>query len=109
MSDESRRDERCPHGVRWPHECKDCLAAPPGSAEYVAAKCLREEVARFKRTNRFTPMEVTGFYIQAAVVLDEHEAMVKALRTIRDYYSGAGYIGALAESALPPNRDIGTK
>lgn len=54
-------------------------------------------------------MEVTGFYIQAAVVLDEHEAMVKALRTIRDYYSGAGYIGALAESALPPNRDIGTK
>jgi len=36
MSDDTRRNERCAHGVRWPHECKDCLheselAAVPGS------------------------------------------------------------------------------
>jgi hypothetical protein len=62
---------------------------------------LREEVERFKATNRFTPMDVTGFYIQAAVVLHEHRDMVKALRIIRDYYSGAGYIGQIADAALP--------
>ena len=76
-----------------------------GSAAYIPAQCLREEVERFKRTNRFTPMEVTGFYLQAAVVLYEHETMVKALQAIRNYYGGAGYIGSLAESALPPNSD----
>jgi hypothetical protein len=38
---------------------------------YDPVKCLQEEVDRFKKTNTFTPMEVTGFYIQAAVVLDE--------------------------------------
>jgi hypothetical protein len=26
MSDKIKRGERCKHGVRWPHECKDCLA-----------------------------------------------------------------------------------
>lgn len=25
MSDDPRRNERCRHGIRWPHECKDCL------------------------------------------------------------------------------------
>ena len=61
------------------------LAAPSGSAsDYNPAECLRKEVERFKATNRFTPMDVTGFYIQAAVVLDEHRRMVEALREIRD-------------------------
>jgi phage shock protein A len=40
-------------------------------SDYDPVKCLQEEVDRFKRTNRFTAMDVTGFYIQAAVVLDE--------------------------------------
>jgi ribosomal protein S7 len=58
---------------------------PAGSAsDYNPAQCLRAEVERFKATNRFTPMDVTGFYIQAAVVLDEHRRMVEALRQLSE-------------------------
>lgn len=58
--------------------------------EYIPSQCLREEVQRFKRTNTFTPMEVTGFYIQAAVVLDEHAAMVEELADLRTLLKSAG-------------------
>lgn len=53
-------------------------------SDYNPAKCLRAEVERFKATNRFTPMDVTGFYVQAAVVLDEHRRMVEALRQLSE-------------------------
>lgn len=39
------------------------------SDHYNPIKCLREEVERFKATNRFSPMLVTNFYAQASVVL----------------------------------------
>ena|ERR1039457_6711938 len=61
------------------------LAPATGSAsDYHPAQCLRAEVERFKATNRFTPMDVTGFYIQAAVVLDEHRRMVEALKQLSE-------------------------
>lgn len=61
------------------------LAGAHGSAfDYNPSRCLRAEVERFKSTNRFTPMEVTGFYIQAAVVLDEHRRMVEALKQMAE-------------------------
>lgn len=61
------------------------FADATGSApDYNPAQCLRAEVERFKATNRFTPMEVTGFYIQAAVVLDEHRRMVEALKQLSE-------------------------
>ena len=70
--------------------------------DYNPAKCLREEVERFKATNRFTPMDVTGFYIQAAVVLDEHRRMVEALRLFRDCEGSFGEnIRRIAARALP--------
>jgi hypothetical protein len=62
----------------------DCAPRTCSASDYNPAKCLREEVERFKATNRFTPMDVTGFYIQAAVVLDEHRRMVEALKLFRD-------------------------
>lgn len=103
------QEYKCPKcGCEWETldapNCPRCssFAAPPGSAAYVAADCLREEVRRFKQTNRFTPMEVTGFYLQAAVVLDEHEVMMRALREILDYGCD-GNIAAIARLALPPN------
>ena len=77
---------------------------PPatGSAsDYNPAQCLRAEVARFKATNRFTPMDVTGFYIQAAVVLDEHRRMVEALKEIRDTNWNSAKCGKIAARALP--------
>lgn len=39
-------------------------------SDYNPVECLQEEVDRFKQTNTFNPMQVTGFYIQAAVVLN---------------------------------------
>lgn len=36
---------------------------------YDAVEALEAEVKRFKATNRFTPMEVTNFYVQAGLVL----------------------------------------
>lgn len=57
--------------------------------DYNPADSLREEVARFKATNTFTAMDVTGFYIQAAVVLDEHRRMAEALKLVLLFHSGS--------------------
>ena len=48
-------------------------------SDYDPVKTLQAEVNRFKATNRFTPMEVTGFYIHAAVVLDELKSIKEAV------------------------------
>jgi len=77
---ESSRDWRTLTARRqWPDE-KAHLRQP----DYNPAQCLLTEVERFKATNRFTPMDVTGFYIQAAVVLDEHRRMVEALKQLSE-------------------------
>lgn len=39
--------------------------------EYCPLQCLNEEIQRFKATNQFSPMLVTGFYLQAACVVTE--------------------------------------
>ena len=78
------------------------LAAMHGSAsDYNPEKCLRAEVERFKATNRFTPMDVTGFYIQAAVVLDEYRRMVEALHEIQRPMMGVDRCRRIAKLALP--------
>jgi hypothetical protein len=41
----------------------------PVAGDYDPIEVLRTEVKRFKSTNRFNPMEVTGFYVQADIVL----------------------------------------
>ena len=41
------------------------------AGDYDPVECLREEVKRFKATNKFTPLLVTGFYVQAGLVLSE--------------------------------------
>ena len=76
-------------------------AAHGSASDYNPAQCLRVEVERFKATNRFTPMDVTGFYIQAAVVLDEHRRMVEALKEIRDTNWNSAKCGKIAARALP--------
>jgi len=60
------------------------LAVAPCSAPakaFDALDALETEVERFMRSNRFTPMEVTGFYIQARCVISE----LKQLRTENEY------------------------
>lgn len=59
-------------------------SAPLCSAisDYNPVQCLQEEVRRFKATNRFTPMDVTGFYIQAAVVLDYVRELEESLNRL---------------------------
>jgi len=77
-------------------------AAICSASDYNPAQCLRAEVERFIATNRFTPMDVTGFYIQAAVVLDEHRRMVEALKLFRDCTGSFGDdIRRIAGRALP--------
>lgn len=39
--------------------------------EYDPLDCLDKEIQRFKSTNQFSPMLVTGFYLQAACVVTE--------------------------------------
>jgi hypothetical protein len=108
-------EKRCEHGmpVGTDEACPYCpepisLAAMPGSAsDYNPSKCLREEVERFKSTNRFTPMDVTGFYIQAAVVLDEHRRMVEAFGHTNKRLAKAHLIRGLNTNHNPlPNRDL---
>lgn len=79
------------------------------SIEYIPAQCLREEVERFKATNTFTPMDVTGFYLQAAVVLNEHRDMMDALKFISINADIPVYLKNIAHNALPfseTRRDI---
>lgn len=52
------------------------------NTQYDPVKCLKDEVDRFKKTNTFSPMLVTGFYLHAACVLDELEMV----RNERDHY-----------------------
>ena len=86
------------------------LASTTGSAsDYNPAQCLRAEVERFKATNTFTPMEVTGFYIQAAVVLHEHRRMVEALKEIRDTNWNSAKCGKIAAHALPMSENPRTQ
>ena len=71
------------------------LSGAPGSAsDYNPVQCLREEVQRFKASNRFTPMQVTGFYLQAAVVLDyvrDLEETIDRLTRCADYVCANRY------------------
>lgn len=57
------------------------------SKKYDPLESLESEVERFMRTNLFTPMEVTGFYIQARCVISELKATRKEneyLRNVRE-------------------------
>lgn len=56
------------------------------SEKYDPVTALREEVERFKATNTFTPMLVTGFYIQAGVVLNKLAELQKAFEIQRKNY-----------------------
>lgn len=61
------------------------LAGAAGSASseaYDPLNSLEREVERFMQTNRFTPMEVTGFYLQARCVISE----LKRLRQENEYF-----------------------
>lgn len=49
-------------------------------SDYDPIKSLREEVERFKTTNRFSPMTVTNFYVQAAVVLTYTQELEEELK-----------------------------
>lgn len=40
-------------------------------SDYDPVECLREEVIRFKDTNRFSPMTVTNFFVQAGLVIEQ--------------------------------------
>lgn len=51
-----------------------------GPSDYNPVQSLREEVERFKATNKFSPMLVTNFYAQAAVVLTYTAELEEELR-----------------------------
>ena len=44
-------------------------------SDYDPVESLREEVNRFKDTNRFSPMTVTNFFVQAGLVLVELDSL----------------------------------
>lgn len=66
------------------------VATGSASGKYDPLDSLEKEVERFMRTNLFTPMEVTGFYIQARCVISELKEARKEneyLRKVRDRQS----------------------
>ena len=54
---------------------------------YNPIDALKEECERFKKTNTFNPMQVTGFYIQAACVISEVERTQVKLRHCGEEYA----------------------
>lgn len=66
------------------------VAAGSASGKYDPLDSLEKEVERFMQTNLFTPMEVTGFYIQARCVISELKQARKEneyLRNVRERQS----------------------
>lgn len=66
------------------------VATGSASGKYDPLDSLEKEVERFMQTNLFTPMEVTGFYIQARCVISELKQARKEneyLRKVRDRQS----------------------
>lgn len=60
---------------------------PSINTDYDPLNSLESEVERFMQTNLFTPMEVTGFYIQARCVISELRELRKEneyLRKVRE-------------------------
>lgn len=53
----------------------------PGES-YSAMASLKEEIARFKRTNTFDPLQVTNLYVQAAVVVAENERLLARIQAL---------------------------
>ena len=51
--------------------------------DYNPLTALEKEVNRFLATNQFTPMQVTNFYIQARVVINDFKRMEKELERLR--------------------------
>lgn len=50
---------------------------------YDPLECLEAEVKRFRETNTFTPLYVTGFYIQAGCVISEIRELRKENEHLR--------------------------
>jgi hypothetical protein len=55
----------------------------PTDKPYDPLDSLEAEVARFMQTNTFTPMEVTGFYLQSRCVISELKLARKELEVLR--------------------------
>lgn len=81
--------EATPEQQAQPARC--ALATGSASAKpYDPLDSLEKEVERFMETNLFTPMEVTGFYIQARCVISELRGLRKEneyLRNVRERQS----------------------
>lgn len=69
------------------------------SADYDPLECLSAEVERFKATNQFTPMLVTGFYLQAACVITELRAARKLIKKQREALEADALADKLFERA----------
>ena len=54
------------------------------SNQYDPVESLQKEVIRFQNTNRFNPMEVTNFYVQAACVLIELNRSRQEVERLKD-------------------------
>jgi len=76
---------------------------------YDPVESLREEVDRFKATNRFTPMLVTNFYIQAGLVLKKLDAARVAIRNYGSHtdYCFLNHAEMGPPTKLPPQCDCG--
>jgi hypothetical protein len=55
-----------------------------GNKQYDPLYCLEREGNRFLETNTFTPMDVTGFYIQAMCVISEAQRLREENKALRD-------------------------
>ncbi len=71
--------------------------------DYDPVQSLREEVERFKSSNKFSPLMVTHFYAQAACVLSYVKELEDALSSLSDR---AQYVCAHRYGAQDP---VGTR
>lgn len=125
MSDDPRRNERCRHGIRWPHECKDCfyeseLAPVAGSAVRASAARMEDALRQIEdivgRCVRNPGLE-SNVVEMVTKLADKHDALITLLQQMLDvtencdetgYADGVGFVDIdelheRVRAALSPN------
>lgn len=49
----TEKERRCPHGIRWPHECRDCFDSMPKAHEFEDAEAYQRALDQWEKQHAY--------------------------------------------------------